>query len=462
MKYGLIGEKLSHSFSPQIHGALGSTPYELKELAPEELESFLLTHDFKGVNVTIPYKQAVIPYLSKIDPAAARIGAVNTIVVGPDGTLSGYNTDYFGIEYALQHAGIRVAGKKALILGSGGTSHTARTVLYDLGASEIVIVSRRKANAVALQENDAAGSAKPSSDVKNDIAAAPAQSVPGTQGTSSVGNASEIPVVMTDYENVISDHSDAQIILNTTPVGMFPNNGKSPLDLSRFKDLEGVVDVIYNPLRSALLMQAEELGIPCTNGLTMLVAQAKAAAEYFLGKKIPDSEIANISRGLRDMLTNIVLIGMPGSGKSSVGKMLAEMLEREFVDLDNVIEDTADLTIPEMFEKCGEDYFRDLETAVARKEGAAFSKVIATGGGIVLRDDNYAPLAQNGYIVCLERDLSKLPLDGRPLSKSPEALVAMQKRRAPYYEHFADASIDNNGTRQETLDHILAMFGRRR
>ena len=416
MKYGLIGEKLSHNFSPMIHEALGSFPYELKELAPEELESFLLGHDFLGINVTIPYKQAVIPYLTKISPTASRIGAVNTIVAEEDGTLSGYNTDYFGIQYALQRAGISADGKKALILGSGGTSHTARAVLQDLGASEIVIVSRKKTEEAA----------------------------------------------MTDYAHVYTDHADAQIVLNTTPVGMFPNNGKSPLDLTRFKDLSGVMDVIYNPLRSALIMQAEELGIPCTGGLGMLVAQAKGAAELFMGRKIPDGEIARITRGLRDMLTNIVLIGMPGSGKTNIGKMLADTLEREFVDLDNVIEDTASLTIPEMFEKCGEDYFRDLETAVARKEGASFGRVSATGGGIVLRDDNYAPLAQNGYIVCLERDLSKLPLDGRPLSKSAEALVAMQKRRAPYYEHFADASIDNNGTRQDTIDHILTMFEKRR
>ena len=441
MKYGLIGEKLGHSFSPQIHGALGSAPYELKELAPEELESFLLGHDFRGINVTIPYKQAVIPYLSKIDPNAHRIGAVNTIVTEEDGTLTGYNTDYYGMQYALKRAGIRPEGKKALILGSGGTSRTARAVLHDLGASQIVIVSRRKANALSLSEN------------------APAETLPN--GTASLADGEEIPVTFTDYENVYADHADAQIVLNTTPVGMYPNNGKSPLDLARFKDLEGVMDVIYNPLRTALLMQAEELGVPCTNGLTMLVAQAKAAAEYFLGKKIPDGEIDSISRGLRDMLTNIILIGMPGSGKSTIGKMLAQTLEREFVDLDSVIEETADLTIPEMFAKCGEDYFRDLETAVARKEGAAFGRIIATGGGIVLRDDNYAPLAQNGYIVCLERDLSKLPLDGRPLSKSPEALAAMQKRRAPYYEHFADASIDNNGIREDTIDHILAMFGRR-
>ena len=444
MKYGLIGEKLAHSFSPLIHEALGSYPYELKELKPEELESFLLTHDFEGINVTIPYKQAVIPYLAKISSTAARIGAVNTIIAEDDGTLSGYNTDYYGIQYSLQRAGIAVSGKKALILGSGGTSLTARTVLHDLGASEIVIVSRKKADALLVRDS------------------APSAYTAGKPGDAASASAAQIPVVMTDYEHVYTDHADAQIVLNTTPVGMFPNNGKSPLDLTRFKDLTGIMDVIYNPLRSALLLQAEELGIPCTNGLLMLVAQAKAAAELFLGKKIPDGEIVSISRGLRDMLTNIILIGMPGSGKTSIGKKLAQTLEREFVDLDAVIEDTADLTIPEMFEKCGEDYFRDLETAVARKEGAAFSRVIATGGGIVLRDDNYAPLAQNGYIVCLERDLSKLPLDGRPLSKSAEALVAMQKRRAPYYEHFADASIDNNGIHEDTIDHILTLFGKRR
>ena len=458
MKYGLIGNPIEQSFSPLIHGALGSTPYDLHPLAPEELESFLLGHDFKGINVTIPYKQAVIPYLSELDPAAARIGAVNTIIARPDGTLVGYNTDYDGMKYALKHAGIKPAGKKALILGSGGTSRTARTLLHDLGASEIVIVSRRKANALAIPETDAS----PSAPAKTSTEVTGRSVTPEISKSTSSDAFEEIPVTMTDYEHVRIDHADAQIIINTTPVGMTPGNGRTPLDLTSFKDLCGVADVIYNPLRTAFIMQAEELGIPCTGGLLMLVAQAKAAAEYFLERKIPDSEIDLIYRDLRDMLTNIVLIGMPGSGKTSIGKMLAETLERDFIDLDDVIEDVAALTIPEIFAKAGEDYFRDLETAVARKEGAVFGRVIATGGGIVLREDNYAPLAQNGYIVHLDRDLSRLPLDGRPLSKSADALIAMAKRRAPYYERFADASIDNNGIKEDTVDHILNLFGKRR
>ena len=381
MKYGLIGEKLGHSFSPRIHAALGSAPYELCELAPEEVESFLLAHDFKGINVTIPYKQTVIPYLAEIDPAAARIGAVNTILTDENGKLHGYNTDYTGMMYALKKAGIDPKGKKALIIGSGGTSRTVRVVLSDLGASEIAVVSR----------DPEAAKAKGAANVP-------------------------VEVQYCDYEAAYSEYHRAEIIINTTPVGMYPRNGKSPLDLSRFPDLEGVMDVVFNPLKTAFLLQARELGIPCTGGLPMLVAQAKAAAEYFLDKKIPDSTVDTIVRALRNEMTNIVLIGMPGSGKTTIGRLLAETLEREFVDIDDVIEEVAKMPIPEIFEKRGEAYFRDLETAVAAKEGMAFGRVMATGGGIVLREENYTSLAQNSYIVKLERDLAKLPLEGRPLT----------------------------------------------
>ena len=308
MKYGLIGNPLSQSFSPLIHEALGSAPYELHPLSPEELEPFLLEHNFLGINVTIPYKQAVLPYLSEIDAASARIGAVNTILVRPDGSLAGYNTDYDGMKYALKHAGIDPAGKKALILGSGGTSRTARTLLHDLGASEIVIVSRRKATALALPEAPETAAShsvlmktQADSGSASGIEKAPADSgcastASETSKSDSFGTHEEIPVTMTDYEHVRIDHADAQIIINTTPVGMTPGNGRTPLDLTSFKDLCGVADVIYNPLRTAFIMQAEELGIPCTGGLLMLVAQAKAAAEYFLERKIPDSEIDLIYR----------------------------------------------------------------------------------------------------------------------------------------------------------------------
>ena len=441
MKYGLIGEKLGHSFSPRIHTALGSAPYELRELAPEDLGAFLEKHEFAGINVTIPYKQDVIPYLDEIDPAAKRIGAVNTIAADEDGRLCGYNTDYTGMKYALTRTGIDPYGKKAMILGTGGTSKTAQCVLRDMGASEIVLVSRSVSNGTVPD------------DTQYDRLTYESL----TQLINGPGDGSPAHA-----ENEPENRPLAQILINTTPVGMYPNNGASPIDLTLFPELEGVMDVVYNPLKTALLMQAETLGIRHTGGLPMLVAQAKAAAEIFLGKKLPDTENERILDGLTEELENIVLIGMPGSGKTSIGTMLAEMLGREFSDLDECIEEKAGMPIPEIFEKYGEKYFRDLESDVVKEAGAVGGRVIACGGGAVLREENYAPLAQNGYIVQLKRDIAKLPTEGRPLSKSPEALAAMEKVRAPYYERFADAAIDNNGTIRETAEQVLTLFEKRK
>ena len=416
MRFGLIGETLGHSFSPQIHAELGSVPYELRPLPPGKLKAFLRERAFEGINVTIPYKQAVIPYLDRIDPSASAVGAVNTVVREADGTLSGYNTDLDGMLYALLRAGIEPAGKKAVILGSGGTAHTALAVLRKLRAAEIVIVSR---------DPSAAGRAFPEAAVSG-------------------------------YDALYTLHADAEILINTTPVGMYPGCGVRPAVIGRLPRLSGVMDVIYNPLRTALIADAEAAGIPSTNGLPMLVAQARAAAEHFLGRAIPDGENERILAGLWRSLRNIVLIGMPGSGKSTIGQLLAEQLGRPFLDLDRCIEEDAGMSIPELFAQYGEKHFRDLETEAAKKYGARTGCVIATGGGIVLRKENYLPLHQNGTLFRLLRDPAKLPLDGRPLSGSSEAVLAMARQREPFYRLFADAAIDNSGLPEETAAAILA------
>ena len=400
MEYGLLGERLGHSFSPQIHRDLAGYDYQLLPTPPEAVEDLFARRAFQGLNVTIPYKQTVMPLCDEIDPRAAAIGAVNT-VVNRGGRLTGYNTDIDGFLYMARRAGVDMAGKKVVILGSGGTSRTARAAAGELGAREIVTVSRHGED---------------------------------------------------NYQN-LSRHADAQVLVNTTPVGMYPNWGQSPVSLESFPALEGVLDVVYNPLRTALLLQAEERGLPCSCGLPMLVAQAKRAAELFTGQNIGDSRTEAVLHGLRRQLTSIVLIGMPGCGKTTVGRALAGKLGRTFVDLDEEIVRRAGTSIPEIFAREGEAGFRERESALVREFGERTGLVVSTGGGVVTRRENYIPLKQNGLLLHLRRDPAALPTDGRPLSQAtaPEELW---RRRAPLYAAFADGEIDNNGPLAGTLEQI--------
>ncbi len=402
MKCGLLGRKLGHSYSPQIHGLLGDYSYDLFEKEPEELTAFLKDGDFTGINVTIPYKKDVIPYLDALSPAAQKIGSVNTIVRRADGSLFGHNSDYFGFVSLVKHSGIAVEGKKVLVLGSGGTSNMVVTALRDLCAAPVVI---------------------------------------SRSGENNYGN--------------LHLHSDASVIVNATPVGMYPNTGVSPIDLNRFPKLDGVLDVIYNPAKTQLLLDAESLGIPHENGLWMLVAQAKEASEYFTGKKLPDSCIEKIHGILSRQMMNIVLIGMPGCGKSTIGNLLARKLGRKFVDADEEIIQLAGKSIPEIFAQDGEEIFREWETMALEHLGKQSGLVIATGGGCVTRQRNYPALHQNGSIVWLERDLSLLPTDGRPLSQS-NRLEEMYAVRKPLYEAFADVRVANTGSPEDTVTEILS------
>ena len=401
MKCGLLGRKLGHSYSPQIHSFLGDYLYTLFEKEPEEIEDFLKNGDFTGINVTIPYKKDVIPYLDALSPTAVKMGAVNTIVRRSDGTLFGHNTDYFGFASMVERSGLDVKGKKVLVLGSGGASNTVVAVLKELGAT-VIIVSRSGEN---------------------------------------------------NYAN-LHLHADAAVIVNTTPVGMYPNTGISPVSLELFPKLEGVLDVVYNPARTQLLLDAEKRGLPCENGLWMLVAQAKEAAEYFTGSPISDSSIAAIHRRLSAQMQNIVLIGMPGCGKSTIASLLSGKLHRKVVDADAEIIRLAGKTIPEIFAQDGEEVFRGWETKALEALGKQSGLIIATGGGCVTKDRNYPLLHQNGQLFWLKRSLDILPTDGRPLSQSNN-LTDMYTVRKPLYERFADCTVDNNASPEQTVAAII-------
>lgn len=403
--FGLLGRKLGHSWSVPIHTALGCEGYRLIELEPEELEGFLRQPNIGGLNVTIPYKRDVMPLCDVIDPMAQAIGSVNTLTRRADGKLYAFNTDAAGFCWMAERAGISFTGKKAVVLGSGGASLTAVACARQLGAREVVVISR--------------------------------------SGENNYGN--------------LDRHADADIVVNTTPVGMYPNTGVSPVGLTAFPRCSGVLDVVYNPRRTALLTQAEELGIPCSDGLPMLVAQAKAAEEHFFEKSIPDSENERILAMLRQECTNIVLIGMPGCGKTTVGQALAGLTGREAIDIDQRIVERAGRSIPEIFAAEGEAAFRALEREVTAEVGKLSGKIILTGGGVVKDERNYAPLHQNGRIYHLLRDLNALPTDGRPLSRGAD-LSAMWVERAPLYARFRDAEIQNSGSVQDAAAAIWRDF----
>lgn len=402
LEFGLLGEHLGHSFSPAIHKQLGSYDYQLVELPPDQVAPFLQRGNFRGLNVTIPYKKTVIPYCQALSPAASRIGSVNTIVRQPDGTLYGDNTDYDGFLYLLQSAGAQIQGKKVLVLGSGGASLTVQTVLADLHAGDVVIISRSGPD---------------------------------------------------NYSN-LERHRDADYIVNTTPVGMYPKTGISPVDLDQFPCCKGVFDLIYNPAKTQLLLDGERRGLLWANGLGMLVAQAKAAAERFLGIKLPGERVSEITSNMEKRTRNLLLIGMPGCGKTTVGQELARRLARPLEDVDQRIEETAGLPIPEIFAREGEDGFRTREhqalCEIARESG----RVIACGGGIVTRPDNWDPMRQNSTVIYLRRDLALLPTSGRPMSQA-NPVELLYRQRAPLYERLADLTADNQGTPEETAQEII-------
>lgn len=402
MQCGLLGRKLGHSYSPQIHSYMGDYPYALFEREPDQLKSFFEKADFSAINVTIPYKKDVIPYCHSLSDVARKLGSVNTIVKQADGTLVGHNTDYFGFLSMVKKSGLQVSGKKVLVLGSGGASVTVVAVLQALGA-DVVVISRTGEN---------------------------------------------------NYTN-LDRHFDVYAIVNTTPVGMYPNVDDSPVDLSDFTSLHGVLDLIYNPSRTRLLQQAENLGLIAMNGLWMLVAQAKESAEWFTGKPISDALIPKIHKKLVAQMENLILVGMPGCGKSTIGKLLADRTGKTFADSDEKIIEIAGKSIPEIFAQSGEDAFRKIETQAISLLGKQSGLVIATGGGCVTRNVNYPHLHQNGTIVWLQRDLSRLPTEGRPLSHVGE-LESMYQVRRPLYEAFSDVTVINDNDAETVADAILS------
>ena len=406
-KYGCIGKKLTHSFSKEIHARLADYNYELIELTEEEVETFFKKKDFEAVNVTIPYKQTVIPYLDSVSEIAAKIGAVNT-VVNRGGKLCGYNTDYYGMKALIEKVGIDLEGKKVLILGTGGTSKTARVVASDMGAREILTVSRRKSD-----EN-------------------------------------------ITYDEAKEIHSDAEIIINTTPSGMYPDTESKPIDISPFSHLAGVIDVVYNPLSTNLVLDAKDRNIKAEGGLYMLVMQAVVAAEKFLDTKISREVADKVFSEVLSAKENIVLTGMPGSGKSTVGKLI-ELDGYEFFDTDAEIEKRCGCKIKELIKSKGEKYFRDLESEVIREVSSESCRIISTGGGAVLREENVRSLKRNGKIFFLNAELSRLrATDDRPLSDTEDKLARLYAERIGIYQKTADVTVPDMDTPEAEAEYILA------
>ena len=408
--YGLLGAKLGHSFSPAIHAALGNEAYTLYEKPEEELEAFVRREDLGGLNVTIPYKQKVLPFVDECSDTVRTLGAANTLY-RRDGKLCAANTDVDGFCYMARSAGITVTGKKVLVLGNGGASQAVQEALRQMGAGQVLVFNRTPSD-------------------------------------------SALPFAL------LSSHEDADVLVNTTPVGMYPDNLSAPVDLRAFPNLTGVLDIVYNPLRTGLLLQAEALGIPFANGLSMLVAQAVRAHEYFFDTTVDDAVIGTILADLTRQVENLVLIGMPGCGKTTIARLLAERTGREVIDLDEEIVRTAGKSIPDIFAEDGEAAFRDLEHAEIEKAGARTGVILSLGGGAVTREDNYLPLHQNGRIYQLTRDPELLPTDGRPLSRDLETLKTMAAERAPLYERFRDVWIANDATPDDAADRIWNDFAK--
>lgn len=405
-KYGCIGKKLTHSFSKEIHQRLADYDYELIELTEDGIDEFFTKKDFSAINVTIPYKQTVIPYMDSMSDVAKRIGAVNTIV-NKDGRLYGYNTDYYGMKALAEKTGIEIKGKKVLVLGTGGTSKTARVLAEDMGAAEILTVSR--------------------SESENYIT----------------------------YEEAMKDHSDAEVIINTTPSGMYPDCESVPIDISCFNKLEGVLDAVYNPLCTNLVMNAKSRGIKAECGLYMLVMQAVVAVEKFLDTEIPETVADSVFASVFASKENIVLTGMPGSGKSTVGKLI-DADGFTFIDTDEEIVKRCGCPIKDLIEQKDEKYFRDLETEIIRDVSSQGCRIISTGGGAVLREENVRALKRNGKIYFINASPERLcPTDDRPLSDTAEKLKKLYEERLDIYKSTADVVVPDMATPEEEAEFIL-------
>ena len=402
-KFGLLGEKLAHSYSPEIHAGFGDYPYDLFEVAPNDLKDFFRSTSWSGINVTIPYKQAVIAFCDELSGAARGIGSVNTIIRREDGTLYGDNTDAYGFAYLIKD--MVVKDKKILVLGSGGSSKTVVHVLKEKGAGDIIVVSRTGAD---------------------------------------------------HYDNLVRHYDDTHVIVNTTPVGMYPDNGNAPLSLQYFSNLEVVVDLIYNPNKTTLLLDAEALEMRAICGLPMLVAQAAKASELFIDRPVATGRIDKIVHQMHCQMQNLILIGMPGSGKTTVATELSRMTGRKIVDTDDEIVKLAGKSIVDIFAEDGEAKFREYEASVIKRCGAEAGLIIATGGGCVKTADNYDALRQNGVVIWLERPVTELPRDGRPLSTGD--LEIMYQERKPLYDHFADKMVVNDRTVKEVANEVWRCF----
>lgn len=406
MRRGLIGEHLGHSYSQRIHETLGGYPYELIEVAPQDLDAWMKNKDFAALNVTIPYKKAVIPYLEELDERARRIGAVNTIV-NDHGRLIGKNTDYYGCRFMLEQAGIEIQGRKVILLGNGGAAQAVQAVLEDLGAAAIVKVKRNPS-----------------------------------------------PETLT-YEEAYRDHSGAQVIVNTSPVGMFPAQEGIPVELDRFPQLESVADVIYNPHRTRLIVEAQKRGCRTATGLSMLTAQAAEAIEAFIGKPVAPESILRMTAELAREKMNLVLIGMPGCGKSTIARKLAEISGRPAVDIDQRIVERIGMPIRDFFAQQGEARFRQIEAEILAEVTLQTGQIIATGGGIVKDWENVRRLRQSGKVYFLDRSLDQLETDpSRPLSSSREALRQLYDQRINLYRAACDQQIENNGTADQTARRL--------
>ena len=404
-RYGLIGEKLGHSASPRLHALLADYPYDLYELPPDRLEAFLQSTDCAGLNVTIPYKQAVIPFCAELTDTARRIGSVNTLTRLPSGGWLGDNTDAWGFAALARHAGVDFAGKKALVLGSGGTSKTACAVVRQAGGTPIVVSRSGE----------------------------------------------------TTYEN-IADLKDAEVLINATPVGMYPRVDDRLVDLTLLPNLRSVLDVVYNPLRTRLLQQAQSLGLRCAGGLYMLCGQAARAVERFTGQAVPPEKLEAAYATLHRQSTNIALVGMPGCGKSTLARLLAKRLDRPLWDIDAMIAEESGKSIPQLFADEGESGFRAREREIIARVGLRQGGVIAAGGGAVLSEHNRAALRQNSLVVRIERSLALLDTRGRPLSQSKDALQKLAEQREPCYRAAADVSIQNTASLMDAVNEIVRAY----
>ena len=409
MEYGCIGEKLGHSFSAKLHAKIGDYPYELCEIQRDDLDAFMKKKEFKAINVTIPYKETVIPYLYEIDEAAATIGSVNT-VVNKNGRLFGYNTDFYGMSRLFLHAGIDPKGKKIAILGTGGTAKTAKAVARSLGASEILVVSRNPENG-------------------------------------------EI-----SYGELYEKHADTRIIVNTTPVGMYPDIHSSPIELSRFSEPVGVLDAVYNPLRTELILDAKGRGIAAEGGLYMLVAQGVRASEIFFDTVYPDGRVDEIYESILGDKESVVLVGMPSSGKTTVGGIISERTGKPFIDTDALVTERIGMPIGEYFNLYGETQFRAREREVISDICSLGGAIIATGGGAVLSEENIRNLKRNGKIYFLDRPLERLlPTSDRPLASSKEDIEKRYIERYEIYKTAADVHIIADADAQAVAERIMCV-----